>query len=115
MQRIPALLATAALTLFPAMAAQAAGDPAVGKEKSQTCASCHGEKGNTSNSMYPKLAGQHPSYLYHALKQYKSGERQNAVMGGMVSNLSDQDMRNLAAYFGSVEDHLYTLPRGGLE
>ena len=109
MQRIPALLATAALVLLPATA-QAAGDPVAGKEKSQTCASCHGEKGNTGNTMYPKLGGQHPSYLYRTLKQYKSGARENAVMAGMVSNLSEQDMRDLAAYYGSVGGELYTLP-----
>lgn len=114
MQRIPALLATAALMLAP-VTVHAAGDPAAGKEKSQTCASCHGPKGNTENSMYPKLGGQHPSYLYHTLKQYKSGERENAVMAGMVSNLSEQDMRDLAAYYGSVDGELYTLPLNNAE
>ncbi len=115
MQPIPALLATAALALAATAGAHAAGDPSAGKEKSQTCASCHGEKGNSSNSMYPKLAGQHRDYLYHALTQYKSGARDNAVMAGMVSNLSQQDMRDLAAYYASVKGDLYTLPRGDLE
>lgn len=115
MQRIPAILATAALMLATTTAVQAAGDPAAGKEKSQTCASCHGKKGNTSNSMDPKLAGQHPSYLYQSLKQYKTGARQNAVMSGMVSNLSEQDMRDLAAYYGSLEGDLHTLPLDDLE
>lgn len=110
MQRISNLVATAALVLMTMNTALAAGDPAAGKAKSQTCAACHGEKGNTQNSMYPKLAGQHPSYLYKALKGYKSGERENAVMSGMVSNLSEQDMRDLAAYYGSLEGELYTLP-----
>jgi cytochrome c553 len=65
--------------------------------------------------MYPKIGGQHPSYLYQSLKQYKTGERQNAVMAGMVSNLSDEDMRDLAAYYGSVEGDLYTLPLDDLD
>lgn len=115
MYRIPALAAIAALAMGAAGAVQAAGDPVAGREKSQTCASCHGEKGNTSNSMYPKIGGQHASYLYYSLKQYKTGARQNAVMSGMVSDLSDQDMRDLAAYYSSVEGDLYTLPLGDLE
>ncbi len=111
MQRISVLFATAALMMLVTLnTAHAAGDPAAGKEKSQTCASCHGEKGNTQNPQYPKLAGQHPSYLYRTLKGYKSGERENAVMSGLVSNLSDQDMRDLAAYYGGLEGDLYTLP-----
>jgi cytochrome c553 len=112
MQRTSVLFATAALMMMlgSVNAAHAAGDPAAGKEKSQTCASCHGENGNTDNPQYPKLAGQHPSYLYQTLKEYKSGRRENAVMAGMVSNLSDQDMRDLAAYYGSLEGDLHTLP-----
>jgi|AntDeeMetagen681_2_1112603.scaffolds.fasta_scaffold01034_5 cytochrome c553 len=111
MQRISVLFATAALMLLAILnTAHAAGDPAAGREKSQTCAACHGEKGNTQNSMYPKLAGQHPSYLYNALKGYKSGTRENAVMNGQVSNLSEQDLRDLAAYYGGLEGGLHTLP-----
>ena len=108
MQRIPALIAPALLVL--ATAVHAAGDPAAGKEKAQTCASCHGERGNTKNSMYPKIGGQHASYLLHALKAYKSGKRQDPVMAGMVSGLSEQDMRDLAAYYASQQGGLYTLP-----
>lgn len=112
MQRIPAHIASAALLLLAsATAVQAAGgNPVAGEQKSQTCASCHGENGRTENTMYPKLAGQHESYLYQTLKQYKSGARQNAVMAGMVSNLSDQDMRDLAAFYASRDPGVYTLP-----
>lgn len=113
MQRISLFFATAALMLSPLSAAHAAGDPVAGKEKAETCASCHGEKGNTQNPQYPKLAGQHPSYLYQTLKGYKSGERENAVMSGLVSNLSNEDMRDLAAYYGSLEGDLYILPLNG--
>jgi cytochrome c553 len=113
MQRISVFFATAALMLLATLnTAHAAGDPAAGREKSQTCAACHGENGNSQNSMYPKLAGQHPSYLYHALQGYKSGKRENAVMNGLASNLSEQDMRDLAAYYGSLEGALHTLPLG---
>ena len=106
--RIATLLVSAALTLG-AGSAQAAGNPAAGQQKSQTCAACHGPKGNSTQPIYPVLAGQHESYLYQALKGYKSGERQNAVMNGMVSQLSDQDLQDLAAYYASQEG-LYTVP-----
>lgn len=114
MRTIPALLLAAGL-LGGASTAGADGDPAAGAQKSQTCASCHGENGRSENTTYPMLAGQYESYLYQALKQYKSGERQNAVMSGMVSNLSDQDMQDLAAYYATREPAVYTAPRGGGE
>lgn len=100
MQRISAIIVSALLAAA-ATSAQAAGNPAAGKDKSEACAACHGPKGNTSNSMYPKLAGQHESYLLRALQDYKSGARDNAVMAGQVSGLSEQDMEDLAAYFAS--------------
>lgn len=105
MQRISAIIASALLAAA-ATSAQAAGNPAAGQEKSQACAACHGPQGNTSNSMYPKLAGQYESYLLRALKDYKSGERENPVMSGQVSGLSLQDMEDLAAYFASQNGDL---------
>ena len=114
MQRISALTASAILAVA-ASSAHAAGNPAAGERKSQTCASCHGEQGASSNTMYPKLAGQHESYLYQALKQYKSGARENAVMAGMVANLSDQDMQDLAAFYATQEAGVYTLPLSSAE
>jgi cytochrome c553 len=113
MQRTPALLAIALLGLTAT--AHGAGDPVAGKKKAQTCASCHGEQGNTSDSQYPKLAGQHASYLLHALKAYKSGERDNAVMAGLVENLSHQDLRDLAAYYASQDGDLQTPPRASAD
>ena len=109
MQRRPASLAFALLLMPLASSSLAAGDPAAGKEKSQTCVACHGETGNSSTAQYPNLAGQYENYLYQSLKAYKSGDRQNAVMSGMVSQLSDQDMRDLAAYYAS-QDGLFILP-----
>ncbi len=111
MQRLGIVIAvfSAMLTSGTALAAQ--GNPAAGEEKAQSCASCHGPEGReTQANQYPKLAGQHRSYLYHTLKQYKSGERENAVMSGMVSNLSEQDMRDLAAYYATREPAVHTMP-----
>lgn len=63
------------------------------------CASCHGADGNSAISLNPKLAGQHPEYLLKQLTNFKAGTRANAVMGGMVANLSADDMKNLATYY----------------
>lgn len=82
------------------MTASAEGDSAAGKQKSAACAACHGADGNSTNGEWPKLAGQHPRYTIKQLQDFKSGTRDNAVMKGMASPLSDQDMADIAAYFG---------------
>lgn len=79
--------------------ALAKGDPAAGKTKSATCAGCHGADGNSANPEWPKLAGQHPDYLEKQLANFKSGERQNAMMSPMAMPLSEQDMADLAAFY----------------
>jgi len=82
-------------------ASQAAGDPAAGKEKSASCAACHGADGNSVNPEWPKLAGQHEGYLVKQLSYFKDGERVNETMKGMASNLTEQDREDLAAYYSS--------------
>jgi len=73
-----------------------------------TCASCHGEDGNSSVETNPKLAGQYESYLVQALKSYRDGTRQNAIMAGFASSLSDRDIKELAAYFAAQTPVLAT-------
>lgn len=63
------------------------------------CAACHAPDGNSVITLNPKLAAQHPEYLEKQLAEFKSGKRANAVMSGMASMLSEDDMKNLAAYF----------------
>lgn len=63
------------------------------------CAACHAPDGNSVITLNPKLAGQHPEYLFKQLNNFKEGGRANAVMSGMVANLSPEDMQNLAQYF----------------
>lgn len=63
------------------------------------CAACHAANGNSVISLNPKLAGQHPEYLLKQLKNFAEGTRANAVMSGMVANLTAEDMQNLAQYF----------------
>jgi cytochrome c553 len=74
---------------------------------SSVCAACHGVDGNSPIPTNPNLAGQHPEYLYKQLGDYKAGRRKNPIMMGIVANLSDEDMRNLAAYFAQQK------PRAG--
>ena len=92
----------------PALAAPT-GNAAAGKRKAGTCAACHGDGNKTINDTYPKLAGQYPEYLEKALHEYKSGKRKNPIMGGMAKPLSEQDIADLAAYFGSLQPEIHDL------
>jgi cytochrome c553 len=79
------------------------GDPTAGQAKAAACGACHGMDGNSTDAQYPKLAGQHEMYVAHQLHSFKSGDRQNAIMLGMATPLSDQDMRDVGAYFASKQ------------
>ena len=65
----------------------------------QTCVACHGPDGVGILPDYPTLAGQHADYIEQALKAYRKGARQNAVMNGMAAALKDEDIHALAEYF----------------
>jgi len=78
------------------------------KQLVATCASCHGEDGNSTVETNPKLAGQYESYLVQALKSYRDGSRENAIMSGFAGQLSDKDIKALAAYFASQKSVLAT-------
>ena len=101
------ILAVSLVSLAAALPALA-GDAAVGKAKSATCAACHGPDGNSPSPGFPKLAGQHEGYIAKQLRDYKSGKRVNATMNAMVLPLSEQDMDDLAAYFASQTVQLGT-------
>ena len=80
------------------------GEPDLGKIKAPSCVFCHGKNGVATNSAYPNLAGQSPQYLYSAMKDYQQGLRQgpNAkMMQVQLSKLTDQDLRDVAAFFAS--------------
>lgn len=104
---LPALLASALCA--PSALAQGVvkGDPAKAQQLvTQVCAACHGADGNSAAAVNPSLAGQHPEYTAKQLADFKSqggkpAARPNAVMAGMVGNLSVDDMNNLAAYFAA--------------
>lgn len=78
-----------------------AGDPKAGQAKAGACAACHGLDGNASLPIYPKLAGQHEHYIWRQLHLYQNGGRDNAIMLGMAATLTQQDMRDIGAYFST--------------
>ncbi|MBL8473987.1 MAG: cytochrome c [Rhodocyclaceae bacterium] len=98
----------ALLLALVASFAQAGGNKTRGQELSAPCAACHGADGNSVAPDFPRLAGQHESYLFRALQDYKSGARKNAIMAGQVENLKKADMADLAAYFSSLAGPLHT-------
>jgi cytochrome c553 len=81
----------------------AEGNPEAGQEKAKVCEACHGLDGKSIAPIYPKLAGQHESYLVKALADYRAGRRTNPIMAPMAANLSDQDIEDLAAWYASQE------------
>jgi cytochrome c553 len=91
-----------------------AGSVDAGKQKSATCAACHGADGNSVAPDFPRLAGQQPDYLVKVLKDYKSGARKNAIMAPQAANLSNQDIADLAAYF-SNQKGLFVKRAGRME
>lgn len=100
--RVYAVALLTALLFTSPVQAQLGGKAEAGKAKATTCAGCHGVDGNGgADPTWPKLAGQVPEYVYAQLKAFKSGARKNAIMSGMAAPLSDQDMKDLAAYYAS--------------
>ena len=78
----------------------AAGNPEAGKQKSISCAACHGANGQSTNPEWPSLAGQHADYLIKQLIYFKEGKKRNAaLMAAPVADLTLQDMQDLAAYY----------------
>jgi cytochrome c553 len=106
------VLVLALLSALTANVAVAAGNPGRGKELSKPCQACHGEDGNgVGDPQYPIIAGQYADYLEHALKAYRSGERDNAIMLGFAQTLSDQDIRDLSAFFAAQKSRIGDLDR----
>jgi cytochrome c553 len=93
------VLVSLLLTLGLTGVAQAAGDAQAGQGKVAVCGACHGVDGNSPAPNFPKLAGQGERYLLKQLHDIKSGNRQVVEMTGLLDNLSDQDMADIAAYF----------------
>lgn len=107
MMKAFATLTLAALFAVPALAATPAAAPAkpdLAKGQTisaQVCAACHATDGSRGSPANPILAGQHPEYLAKQLQEFKSGKRNNAVMKGFAATLSDDDIRNVSAFYAS--------------
>lgn len=95
------VLVSLLLTLGITGLAHAAGDAKAGQAKTAVCGACHGPDGNSLAPNFPKLAGQGERYLLKQLHEIKDGKRQVLEMTGLLTNLSDQDLQDIAAYFSS--------------
>ena len=101
MNKLSILALASALALI-AGPSYAGGDAAAGKAKAaEVCAACHGADGNSATADFPRIGGQYADYLAKALRDYKSGQRKNAIMAGFAQALSKQDVENLAAYYAA--------------
>ena len=78
-----------------------------GRRKATACLQCHGEVGIAAATQWPNLAGQHESYLEHALLQYKTGARSDVLMNPLIGPLDEQTIAELAAFF-SAQAWLHT-------
>jgi cytochrome c553 len=103
------LLTLAAAMLPSAVLAQSTpvGDAARGAQKVQMCQGCHGIEGwrTAYPEVYsvPRIGGQHPAYIVQALHEYKNGDRSHPSMRAIAASLSDQDMADVAAYYGGSD------------
>jgi cytochrome c553 len=98
-----AIWLAAAVFAIASMPAQAAGDPAAGRRKALQCQTCHGLDGLSRLTDAPHLAGQPEPYLIKSLNDYRQGSRKHDMMTIVVQQLSDQDVADLAAYYGGIE------------
>jgi len=98
-----AALLVAGTALAASPAAAPAPDLAKGQVTAAVCSACHMADGSRGSPANPILAGQHPEYLVKQLQEYKAGKRKNAIMAGFAATLSEDDMRNVAAFYASKQ------------
>jgi cytochrome c553 len=77
------------------------GDPVAGDEKAALCKGCHGEVGNSTETLIPKLAGQYGKYIAKQVRNYQAGVRTHQIMGAVAATVSDEDLADISAYFAS--------------
>ena len=94
------------------------GDAETGKDLVSACSACHGADGNSLAGIWPSLAGQNYKYLLNQLRLVKSGDREIIEMIGQLDNLSDQDLKDISAFYsvqsnviGQVEEDKLELGR----
>ena len=91
------------ISMTASMADASGGSVESGRDKAAVCMGCHGQDGNSPADLWPKIAGQVPEYLVKQLQDFKAGRRVNDQMGPLVQVLSDQDIRDLAAFFATQQ------------
>jgi cytochrome c553 len=92
-----------------------AGDPNAGQDKVAVCAGCHGLDGNSLVGIWPSLAGQNQNYLLKQLRLVKTGEREIASMIGLLDNLDDSDLQDIAAFYESNVNTVGTVDEDKVE
>ena len=95
------VLLSALLISFTGVPTVSAADKVAGEQLASNSVGCHGAKGQSTHAQWPNLAAQTQPYIVNQLNAFKSGKRTNSMMQAMASNLSEEDMSNLAAYFAS--------------
>ena len=93
---------SSALALFLATIPADAADVAAGKTKAEICAGCHGENGISQTENIPSLAGQQDQFIQWQLVYFRAGSRKNEQMQPIVEEITNEDIRNLGAYFASL-------------
>jgi cytochrome c553 len=94
-----ALCAVLSGSVFASDAAAPQGNAEAGKTKAAACGACHGPDGNSPSDAFPKLAGQHASYLVDQLRGLKDSKRKDPMMTGQAVPLSDQDILDVSAFY----------------
>lgn len=95
-----------ALLQHASLASQAAPPPPADTiaQRMQACTACHGQEGRaTSSGYFPRIAGKPAGYLYNQLANFRDGRRRNAAMSYLLDPLSDEYLREIAAYFASLD------------
>ncbi len=99
------IILNAAACLFVSLGsthAALASDPANGQTLARQCSVCHGKIGVANDPEVPNLAGQSAFYIEKSLKDYRSGTRQDRRMTLMAQNLTDEDIKDLSAWYASL-------------
>ena len=113
MKSVASVISAIGVCLMFAAPACMAGEPAKAAAKpdlakgqttsTNVCAACHTSDGSRGSPANPILQGQHLEYLVKQLSEFKSGKRANAIMMGMASALSEDDMKNVAAFYAGKQ------------
>jgi cytochrome c553 len=110
--RWPLVLACAGLGSVGMALAAGPDSSEQGAAISVQCAACHGSNGISIDTSVPNLAGQHYRYLLDQMRAFKNGSRHNPIMNEMMASLSEQQMKDIAAYFASIQIRVGSRPKG---